>query len=424
MVKTNAAEPFEWPPAPEVLTGQVVEFTSEGIEPTQHLSGSVASAAPSPRVAGPTPNLPEPPQQEEVHVSAPRVLEQRASAAKLSEPPMRLSQSWSRISSSVVPIALVVVALTALLEGVYIVRTLSLRPTSFTANSAQTALPNTETTAERVRQQPAPVPPAITPGRSSMALPHGETTAERAPQQAAPVAPAITAGPSATNAVDVGARPRPRTGRLVVRSDPSGAQVFVDGRLYGVTPLTLESVRTGEHRIVLKRNATELEQILRVEPGSTMSVVAPMQSSATPFGWVAIASPVEVEVFEDGARLGTSRRRQIILEAGPHTLELVNEDLGFRQTQQVRVEAGRAASITVALPMGTMSLNAVPWAEVWIHGKLVGETPIANLPIVIGTHEIVFRHPELGEKTVSTTVKAGIPTRLSADLRQQPSGSR
>jgi PEGA domain len=413
MVKSNAAEPFEWPPAPEVPTGQVFEFTSEGIEPTQHASGSVASAAASRRVAGPTPNVPEPPLQEEVQVPPPRVLEQRASAEKLSDP-TRLPQSWSRISSGVLPIALVVVALTALLEGVYIVRTLSLRPTSF----------NAETTAERVPQQPAPVPPAITPGPSSMALPHGETTAERVPQPAASVAPAITAGPSATNAVEVGARPRPRTGRLVVRSDPSGAEVFVDGRLYGVTPLTLESVRTGEHRIVLKRNATELEQILRVEPGSTMSVVAPMQSSAAPFGWVAIASPVEVEVFEDGARLGTSRRRQIILEAGPHTLELVNENLGFRQTQQVRVEAGRAASITVALPKGTMSLNAVPWAEVWIYGKLVGETPIANLPIVIGTHEIVFRHPDLGEKTVSTTVKAGIPTRLSADLRQQSSGSR
>ena len=177
----------------------------------------------------------------------------------------------------------------------------------------------------------------------------------------------------------------------------------------------------GEHRILLKRNATELGQTVRVEPGQTISVVAPMPSNASTSGWIAIDLPVEVDVFENGALLGTSRSRQIMLEAGPHTLDLVSENLAFRHTQQVRVEAGRVERIGVALPESTINLNAVPWAEVLIDGKSVGETPIGNLPMVIGTHQVVFRHPELGERTVSATVKAGVPTRVSADLRREPS---
>ena len=391
MVRSNAAESFEWPPIKDAQTSQVVELSSQGGEPTQRPSESVASA----RVAvrreeGPVPSLPERP-QEDVHVALRHLLQQRASAAKASPQALPLPRSRSHLSSRVVPVVLVAVSLTALLEAAYIVRTLWRQPTSSAANSPQTPRPHdTSATA------PAPERVAVVPLGSN-----------------APPSPTSVAGVS-------GARPLSTTGRLVFRSDPSGAQVFVDGRLYGVTPLTLGTVVAGEHRVLLKRNATELRQIVRVEPGHTISVVAPMPSNASPSGWIAIDLPVEVDVFENGALLGTSRSRQIMLEAGPHTLDLVSENLAFRHTQQVRVEAGRVAHIGVALPESTINLNAVPWAEVLIDGKSVGETPIGNLPIVIGTHQVVFRHPELGERTVSATVKAGVATRVSADLRREP----
>jgi hypothetical protein len=413
MVRIKEAEAFEWPPVEEAVTSQIFEFGNGRVEPTEHPFAPVASAAvAAPREADPAPKLPKP-QQEEVHFDQQRVL-QRASAAKPSVRAMRLSRSWSRLSSRVVPVALIAVAITAVLEGVYIVHGPSLRPTASTANSAQQAPPT--------REVPHPIGEPVFTLRTQE---RPTNTTEPAPERTAAVAPQSTAAPSPTSAANVdGARPRSETGRLVVRSDPSGAQVFVDGQLHGVTPLTLETMGTGEHRIVLKRYATELTQTVRIEPGGTVSVVAPMQSSAPAWGWMTIASPVELDVFENGALLGTSRSRRIMLEAGPHSLELVNENLAYRHTQQVRVEPGEAERITVALPQSTINLNARPWAEVWIDGESVGQTPIGNLPIVIGMHEIVFRHPELGEQTVSATIKAGIPTRLAADLRQQPSGSR
>jgi PEGA domain len=53
---------------------------------------------------------------------------------------------------------------------------------------------------------------------------------------------------------------------------------------------------------------------------------------------------------------------------------------------------------------------------VWIDGEKAGETPLGNLPIAIGPHEIVFKHPELGEQRHAATVMAGTPARLSVDL--------
>jgi PEGA domain len=207
-------------------------------------------------------------------------------------------------------------------------------------------------------------------------------------------------------------------GRLVIRSEPAGAQVVINGRSYGLTPVSLTNVIPGEHDIVLKRDGAELRQTVRVEAGATVTMVAPLKTDSRASGWVAIDSPIELDVFEGGALLGTSRSRQIMVQAGTHTLQLVNEPFGFQHTQQVRVESGKVEWIAVALPQTMIHLNATPWAEVWIDGKSVGETPIGNLPIAIGPHEVVFRHPEFGDKVISAVVKAGVPTRLTADLRR------
>ena len=69
------------------------------------------------------------------------------------------------------------------------------------------------------------------------------------------------------------------------------------------------------------------------------------------------------------------------------------------------------------MPKGTIALNAVPWADVWIDGVQVGETPIGNLPLSIGAHEVVFRHPQLGEKKQAVSVTLSAPVRLSVDMK-------
>jgi serine/threonine-protein kinase len=78
---------------------------------------------------------------------------------------------------------------------------------------------------------------------------------------------------------------------------------------------------------------------------------------------------------------------------------------------------GRVASLSIDLPQGIVNLNASPWAEVWIDGRRVGDTPIGNLAVPIGPHEIVFRHPEFGEKKQAVSVTTGAPVRVSVSMK-------
>jgi hypothetical protein len=54
-----------------------------------------------------------------------------------------------------------------------------------------------------------------------------------------------------------------------------------------------------------------------------------------------------------------------------------------------------------------------------MNGERVGETPIANLSKRVGTYEVVFKHPELGERRETMTVTLRQPSRLGVDMRSK-----
>jgi hypothetical protein len=151
-------------------------------------------------------------------------------------------------------------------------------------------------------------------------------------------------------------------------------------------------------------------------PASAEAVPAPAVTPppvpAEP-GSVEVRSPIELQVFEGGTRLG-STAGLVPVTAGSHTLDVVNEELGFRDRYTVSVSAGEAVSITIAIPTGRIDINAVPWADVWIDGVATGQTPLANLSLPIGRHEVVFRHPQLGERRETAIVKVDGIARVSA----------
>jgi hypothetical protein len=134
------------------------------------------------------------------------------------------------------------------------------------------------------------------------------------------------------------------------------------------------------------------------------------------FGGITVSSPLDLQIFEGGKMLG-STYGQVAVSEGTHLLEFVNEATGFRYTQSVTVKPGKMTAVTIAVPNGKLSINAVPWAEVLIDGAAAGQTPIANFSLPIGKHEIVFRHPQLGEKKQTVIVRADAPTKVTQTLQ-------
>lgn len=238
----------------------------------------------------------------------------------------------------------------------------------------------------------------------------------------------LAAGAAVTRHVELPtAAPASAVGSLHVQTEPARLVVFVDGVERGPSPLTVAGLAPGEHQVAVRGDAGLVRRTVSVQANeNTVLVLSPVEraapapaASAASGGWLAIAAPFELRIRENGKSLGSTDVERLMLPAGDHTLELVNEALGYQAKRTVKIEAGKTVSVKIDPPNGALSINAQPWAEVWVDGQRIGETPIGNLARPIGSHEVVLRHPELGERRENVTVTLRQPARLGVDMRKK-----
>ena len=277
----------------------------------------------------------------------------------------------------------------------------------------------------------------------------------------------------------VGATAGP-SGAITITSVPPGAAVTVDDVARGVTPMTA-LMAAGPHRVRIGSGADARERQLHVSPGAESAIhvewpvpspplgpdpapaaanvpvaptaalprppgaavparadapgraeavaptdraesARPLVTSTTvfrpvPSGWLAISSPFPVQVYEDGVEVGRSASGRLLLPAGTHTLVLVNEALEVSQQREITIAARRTVSLALDAPTGVLHVNAQPWATVWVDGRRAGDTPIGNLVLPVGEHEVLLRHPQLGEERRTVVVGARTPARVGVEFR-------
>jgi hypothetical protein len=234
------------------------------------------------------------------------------------------------------------------------------------------------------------------------------------PTEGAATAPASTSPSPAPSGAQAG---RPvvgsvvaNTGRLEIETQPAGARILIDGKAAGESPVALDGIPAGRHTVTFVTPSGSVKRTIRIEAGRTTKLDVPIFS-----GWVGIYAPFVLEVIEGGRVIGTTEESRILLSPGKHDLTLVNRELGYSSAQTVEIEPGEVKSISID-PRGQVNLNASPWAEVWIEGRKVGDTPIANLQLPLGVREVTFRHPQFGERKVTVTVKGNAPAAISIDM--------
>jgi PEGA domain len=205
---------------------------------------------------------------------------------------------------------------------------------------------------------------------------------------------------------------------VVIDSQQPGDQVIVDGREVGVTPMTL-ALRADMRSIHVRTRQSLEPAVVQTasavsRPADTTSATLLNQAEARERrGGLRVSSPIELQVLEGDRVLGSTTDGPVVATAGKHELDFVNTEFGYQSHQVVDIKAGQIVPMKIAPPDGRVSINAVPWAQVSIDGKSVGETPLGNVALPVGEHQITFRHPQLGERTQKVIVKANAATRVS-----------
>jgi len=204
------------------------------------------------------------------------------------------------------------------------------------------------------------------------------------------------------------AKPK-NTGTVEVDSTPPGAQVWVDGKGRGVTPFTQE-VSVGRHTIELRSPSGNVQRTITVQAGKTVRVEESIFS-----GFLALYSPFEVVITEGDRTLRVDERNQVMMSPGRHEIRVTNRALDYESVYPVDIKSGETARVTVNAPPTPVTVTANEAAEVWLDGAKIGDVPVNEMPVALGTHEVVVKRAAGGERrqTITVTTK---PITLNIDF--------
>lgn len=98
--------------------------------------------------------------------------------------------------------------------------------------------------------------------------------------------------------------PQPIYGSASVDSDPMDAEIWIDGKQYGVTPNVVERLLVGSHTLVLKKSGcADLQQQFSVEEGKEASLSVKLTTGRSV--WF-ISEKSGMRIIVDGKELGTT----------------------------------------------------------------------------------------------------------------------
>jgi hypothetical protein len=210
-----------------------------------------------------------------------------------------------------------------------------------------------------------------------------------------------------------GSAPGGQLGGFRITSQPPGSRISIDGKPRGVAPLRVDDLAPGLHSILVESEWGTVDEAVTVEAGK----VTPLAVATV--GWIRIAAPVEFHVSEEGKTYGTTGGGPVMVPAGRHHFDLVNQAVAVRLRQFVDVPPGQTVRVPVELPLGMLNLNSDQPAQVLLDGQVVGETPIVSVPAPLGSHEVIFRSEKYGDVSYTVNVTLAAPVRLTVNFNKR-----
>ena len=199
-------------------------------------------------------------------------------------------------------------------------------------------------------------------------------------------------------------------GKLKVESDPPGAAVIIDGKPRGNTPLMVDDITAGKHAVDVMLSGNTVHETVDIK-GTKLTTLR----TSIYQGWLALFSPIDVKAAVDGRPVSLDDQGRVMLPSGNHQLTLQNRSLGYNETRTVDIRPGDTTPVNVVLPKTTLSITTSVPATVWVDGEKVGDAPVSDLPVDIGTRDIVVRSPEQGERHATVTATMN-PARVNIDF--------
>jgi len=214
-------------------------------------------------------------------------------------------------------------------------------------------------------------------------------------------------------------------GNLIVNSEPVDADVYLDGKSVGKTPLEIKNVAEGEHRLKLELvNFYPSEEKVFVNSGQSTRSNATLRIR---MGVMDITSnPVGASVSLNGRFFGKTPLFLDKVEPGQVTLEITAPSYrSFRDLYIVKPSDTIIIRESLKLRTGYLTVVSTP-REVVVrieeHGRIrkLGVTPVVKESLNVGEYKIWLEKENYYPNEKTFTVETDEETRLEVYLERKP----
>lgn len=180
-----------------------------------------------------------------------------------------------------------------------------------------------------------------------------------------------------------------------------------------VTPVELDTEE------VLDRHGLSLSEPTSSTPTSSGREAAPAVApqAAPREGRLLVLAEPWGELTVDGIQVGETPLPEMPISAGEHEIVLSNPNVVGVIRARVNVRGDETTSVRYSFrDTGVLRIVVTPWADVYVDGRHVGQTPLDELDVPVGRHSVTLRHPNLGEKTDEVVIQNGETTVMRVEM--------
>lgn len=224
-------------------------------------------------------------------------------------------------------------------------------------------------------------------------------------------------------------------GAVYVKSDPAGANCYIDGRYVGMTPCEADDIQKGPHHITVRKDGYEAEnQLVEVESHGQQQVIIRLKSIApVTKGSVEIKSePSGAKCYLDSKPVGITPRSLDGIEQGRHHILIAKE--GYQDSkEEVTIQPGGKHEVIIHLnPMpppppppppalGGLSIHSEPsGADCFLNGRHVGKTPLEIADLEQKTFQLSAKKAGYRDWTEPVSVSSNMMREINFRLVPQP----
>ncbi|HHV80282.1 TPA: PEGA domain-containing protein [bacterium] len=145
-------------------------------------------------------------------------------------------------------------------------------------------------------------------------------------------------------------------GSLVVFSEPSSADVYVDDKYYGRTPITIQKIPAGKRMVTVRLSGyTDWSDEVVIEPGKIGQVNVKLKLAGT---LQVSSSPPGAKVYLNGKDIGETPLSNSNIPEGTHNLSV--ELFGYKPWQGIiEVSPGQITNISARLESASIGISDI-----------------------------------------------------------------